>query len=135
MKHLVVVEDDALSGKTFIYAFSGDLSGAGVGIESLDRISLRYGRYSIAFRYPRSFFLSQPIESDGISIPVNSGDALVANLQPLEDDDDLSLSGAYPILRTTSMDVQAWFGTYNTNEVEGPIEFKLGAETITIDSP
>ena len=38
MKHLVVVEDDALSGKTFIYAFSGDLSGAGVGIESLDRI-------------------------------------------------------------------------------------------------
>ena len=31
MDHFVVMEEDALSGKTFIYAFSGDLSGAGIG--------------------------------------------------------------------------------------------------------
>ena len=33
------------------------------------------------------------------------------------------------------MDVQAWFGTYTTNEVSGPVTFDLGTETITLQSP
>ena len=135
MKHFILVEEDALSGKTFIYAFSGDLSGAGIGIESLERIALRHGRYSIAFRYPRSFFLEQTIESTGSPISVMSSEDTVAGLQPLEVDDHLYLSGAYPVLRTTSMNVQAWFGSYTTNEVDGPISFILGEETITLNSP
>ena len=38
MKHFILVEEDGLSGKTFVYLFSGDLAAAGIGIEDLDRI-------------------------------------------------------------------------------------------------
>jgi len=135
MDHFILVEEDALSGQTFVYLFSGDLSSAGIGIESLDRIALRYGRYSIAFRYPRSFFLEQPIESTGETIPVTEVYNTVTNLQPLEIDDHLFLSGAYPVLRTTSMDVKAWFGSYTTNEVNEAVSIELGNQTIVLQSP
>jgi hypothetical protein len=135
MKHFVLVEEDGLSGKTFVYLFSGDLAEAGIGIEDLDRIALRYGKYNIAFRYPRSFFLEQTIESSGPSIPLLSGELAVGQLKPLEEDDDFYLSGAYTVLTTTSMDVLGWFGTYVNNEVDGPLTLQIGEDTLTINSP
>jgi len=135
MKHLVLVEEDALSGKTFIYLFSGNLSEAGIGIEDLQRVALRFGRYNIAFRYPRSFFLEQTIESTGKRLELINADSAVGELQPLEEDDHLYLSGAFPILRTLNMDVQAWFGTYQSNEVSGPVTLTLGEDTLEIHSP
>ena len=135
MKHFLLVEEDGLSGKTLIYLFSGDLASAGIGIEDLDRVSLRHGAYNIAFRYPRSFFSEQAIESSGPAIDLQSGDISVGQLKPLEEDDDFFLSGAYTVLRTTSLDVRGWFGTFVNNEVDGPVTLQIGDDTLEINSP
>ena len=135
MKHFILVEEDGLSGKTFVYLFSGDLAAAGIGIEDLDRIALRHGRYNIAFRYPRSLFLEQTIESSGPAIEMLSGGLAVGQLTPLEEEDDFFASGAYTVLRTTSLDVLGWFGTFTNSEVDGPVTLQIGDDTLEINSP
>lgn len=135
MDHFVLVEEDALSGRTLVYLFSGELGQAGIGLQDLSRVAARFGGYRVSFRYPRSFYLAQPIESEGPAIQLISLDQEVGTLSPLRADEHLYLSGAFPILRSVNVGVSAWFGTFTNNEVEAMVEFEIAGQTIELDSP
>ena len=79
--------------------------------------------------------LEQTIESSGPSIELLSGGLAVGQLKPLEEEDDLFASGAYTVLRTTSLDVLGWFGTFTNSEVDGPVTLQIGDDTLEINSP
>ena len=114
LDHLIVFDQDEVSGLTLVYLFSGDLAGADLGLRDLEHISDQFGPpASIEFQLPLSFFTSQPIEVDGRSIALSSGDTSLTNLAQLNDD-GLFQSGASRWLRSTSQGVATYFGFFET---------------------
>ena len=115
LDHLIVLDQDETSGLTLVYLFSGDLAGADLGLRDLEHIREQFGPpASIEFQLPLSFFASQPIELEGRSIALSSGDQTLASLDQLSDD-GLFQSGASRWLRSTSQGVATYFGFFETN--------------------
>lgn len=52
LKHLLIVEQDALSENTLLYYFTGELGAAGLGFEDLRRVALGHGVFQMRFNLP-----------------------------------------------------------------------------------
>ena len=132
LDHLLVIDQDGASGLTLVYLFSGDLAGANLGMRDLEHISDEFGPPAdIEFQLPLSFFASQPIEAEGRSITISSGDAELTSLDQMSDD-GLFQSGASRWLRSTSQGVATYFGYFESNLWSGNLTLG-GFDSLSID--
>jgi hypothetical protein len=65
LQHLLVVEDDAETGRAYVYLFAGELPKAAVGLQDLRRIALNYGNYQMAFDPPRARYADERAQARG----------------------------------------------------------------------
>jgi hypothetical protein len=109
--HLLELEQDDERGEALVYAFSGELGEAGLGLPDLRRLARGFNAFQMAFDAPRSRY-TRPQLLGAPEVALRLSDGRESRLRAL-DAEGLRRSGASRFLSSVDSDdydVRAWFG-------------------------
>ena len=132
LEHLLLLEEDADAGRSYVYLFSGQLGRAGIGLADIRRITAQSQGFQMAFDTPRARYADEEVPSRGAPVTLRMADD-VLELSRL-DDAGLPQSGARRWLASTGsgeLDVRAYFGVLRRSLSLVELTIELAEDELT----